>query len=110
MESEIYELVYKIEKDKNDIRLLGNEFFIRNKYRGIIVYKSRKYKLIEKIPIEKIKNINDKYLKIKMIFHNRIYNKSFMFKNCVSLISFSFQINKIIMKIKTLLSQNYLNI
>ena len=50
MEIELYKLVYKIEKEKGDLRLLGEEFFIRNKIKGIMVYKRKKFKLKEKIP------------------------------------------------------------
>ena len=97
MEIELYELVYKIEKEKGDLRLLGEEFFIRNKIKGIMVYKRKKFKLKEKIPFNELKNIKDNELKIEMIFFNKIYNKSYMFKNCISLLKFSFS-NNIIKK------------
>ena len=42
MEVERYELVYKIEKNKTRLRLLGEEFYQRNKSSGHIIYKNKK--------------------------------------------------------------------
>ena len=55
MEIEVYELIYKNEKDNEDIRLLGKDFYKRNKSYGYIIYKNKKFKLQEKINTKLIK-------------------------------------------------------
>ena len=97
MENELYELVYKIEKEGGDLRLLGKDFYIRNEIKGIMVYKGKKFRLKEKIPFNELKNIKDNELKIEMIFYNKINNKSYMLEDCTSLLKFSF-FNNIIKK------------
>ena len=86
MELERYQLVYKIEKNKTRLRLLGEEFYQRNKSSGHIIYKNKKFRLSEKI---ETKNLEEKELKIDMIFYKIINNKSFMFENCDALLKFS---------------------
>ena len=88
---EIYYLKYKIEKYETHVRLLGEEFYIRNKIAGYFIYNNSKYKLQEKI---ETRNIKEDELKIELRFFKRIYNKRFMFKDCNSLIKFSIYKNK----------------
>ena len=83
---EKYELVYKIEKDKEYLRLLGEEFFLLNKASGYFIYKNKLCKLKEKI---EIKNINEKEIKIEIRFYKTLFNKSNMFNDCESLLKFS---------------------
>ena len=83
---EIYKLLYKNEKDKKYTRILGEDFFQRNKITGYFIYNNIKYKLKEKIVI---KNLNEDEIKIEMRFFKIIYNKNSMFKDCTSLIQFS---------------------
>ena len=83
---EKYELVFKVDKKENYIRLLGNQFFIRNKSSGLFIHKNKGFNLIEQIEIKNIKS--DKY-ELSLIFFDNIYNKSQMFKDCNSLLSFS---------------------
>ena len=66
------------------LRILGEEFYKKNKSYGYYVYKNQKLKLEELI---ETKNINEDKFKIKIIFNKIIYDKSYMFKDCVSLIA-----------------------
>ena len=52
---EQYELIYKIEKEKSHIRLLGEEFFNTNYVRGYFIYKKIRFKLKEKLETKNIK-------------------------------------------------------
>ena len=92
---EIYDLVYKIEKDKSHIRILGEEFFKKNKLYGYFIYNNIRFKLKEKI---ETKNIKEEEFKIELRFLIKINNKSKMFKDCISLTKFSFSEPKIIEK------------
>ena len=83
---EQYDLVYKNEKNKNYIRLLGEDFFKRNEVSGYFIYKNVKYKLKDKL---ETKSIKESQINIKLRFFKLIYNKSLMFKDCDSLIKFS---------------------
>jgi len=42
---EIYDLVYKNDKSKDFIRILGNDFFNRNKIAGYFIYNNVRYRL-----------------------------------------------------------------
>ena len=68
------------------LRILGEEFYKKNKSYGYYVCKNQKLKLVELI---ETKNINEDKFKIKIIFNKIIYDKSYMFKDCVSLIELS---------------------
>ena len=86
MEVEKYELIYKIDKNSKELRLLGKSFFQKNKLNGYFIYNNKKIKLIDIIGT---KNIQENEIKIDLVFYNKIYNKSFMFKDCISLLKFS---------------------
>ena len=86
---EKYQLVYKIGKELNNIRLLGKEFFNRNKSTGHFIYKNKKFRLIETF---ETKNIKEDILNIDLIFYKKIINKSYMFKECESLLKFDIHI------------------
>ena len=85
---EIYELEYKVNKDKDYIKLLDDEFINRNRLFGYYIYNKKRFKLEKKI---ETKNISKDKIKIKIIlvFLKKIFNKSNMFKNCEELLSFS---------------------
>ena len=83
---EKYQLVYKIKKNKNCIRLLGNIFFNRNKTSGYFIYNNGKHPLKEKFETRTIKK---EKLKIYLIFHKIITNKSYMFQECEDLLYFN---------------------
>ena len=51
---EKYELTYKIEKNKLNIRLLGANFFQRNKTSGIIIYERKIQNLKETMEIKDV--------------------------------------------------------
>ena len=83
MEVERYRLIYKIDKSKTDLRLLGDKFFERNKGFGNFLYKNRRIKLQEIIAID---NIKEDELQLDLLFYKKIYNKSFIFKDCEKLL------------------------
>ena len=84
MDIESYKLIYKIDKNKDHIRLLGTKFVNRNKMLGYFIYKNKKYPLNDTI---ETKNIQDeKELKINLFFYQKIYNKSCMFRHCDTLL------------------------
>ena len=79
MDAEKYKLIYIVNKKQRYLRLLGEEFFNKNKNSGYFIYKNKKYPLIDKV---EQKNIKGDELKIDIIFYKKIYNKSFMFQDC----------------------------
>ena len=85
----IYTMIYKVEPsnpNNPELLILGDEFVQNNHNKGNLIIKNKKFNLLKnRISIIDIK---DKKLKIKMIFKDNIYNKSYMFNNCKSLLSF----------------------
>ena len=66
MEREIYELLYRINRNERYLQLLGDDFYKRrNKIFGYFIYNKIKVKLVNKI---EIKNIKEEELKLKLIF------------------------------------------
>ena len=74
-------MIYKIEKNKTHLRILGKEFVENNGNKGFLIINNKKFRLKE---IEEIKK-----RKIILMINKNIYNKSCMFKNCNLLESFS---------------------
>ena len=85
METEIYKMVYKINKNMTNLTILGEEFAKNNKNKGKLVIKNKKFRLKNIIKIEDNKKT---IFKIKMILRRNIYNKCSLFKNCDSLLQF----------------------
>ena len=75
---------YQIEKNSNELRILGEEFVINNKNKGILIINNKKHHIKSVISKD---NIEKK--KIKMALNKNIFNKSYMFKSCESLLSIS---------------------
>ena len=86
MEVELYKMKYKIEKNINKFRILGEDFVKNNRNKGSLIINNKKNPLKDIIIIDNIKEN-----KIQMILSKNIYNKSFMFKKCnfLEIISFS---------------------
>jgi len=85
MEKEIYRIIYKVDRNKEQIRILYTDFVKNNKNKGKLIIKNIKYNYKDFIKINGIKSNN---IKIKMIFSHDICNASYMFKNCSSLLEF----------------------
>ena len=86
--TEIYKLIYKNDSSNSlqkNIRILGRNFFEKNKYLGRMIINNKIKPLIDKIPLEDIK---EGKLIIKIIFFQKIKSKSYMFEDCLSLTSF----------------------
>ena len=84
--TEIYKLIYKKDnRFKKYIRILGKNFYRKNKYVGRMIIDNKIKPLKETIKLKDIKK--DKFI-IKIIFFQKIQNKSYMFEDCLSLISF----------------------
>ena len=79
-----------LEKNKDEIRILGGEFVRSNLNKGKLVINNKKYNLKEYI---NIKNVNKDNLKIKMVLNKNIYNKSYMFKDCEMLFELEISTN-----------------
>ena len=76
-------MIYKINKPNEKIRIIGKNFFLRNKNNCKIIIKNE-----EKNLMEFYESINDeKEIKIKIIINNKVVNYSYMFSGCNSLIS-----------------------
>ena len=72
----------KEQQKPGKIQILGKEFVRNNANKGKLIINNRKSCLKSYIDI---KNSKKAILKLKMIFYENSYNKSNMFKNCVSL-------------------------
>ena len=84
MEAGIYQMLYKKEQNAVERNILGKEFVINNRNKGKLIINNRKF------PLENIATYGRiRKNKIKIIFAQNIYNISFMFNNCKSLISFT---------------------
>ncbi len=70
-------------KYKVKIRILGEYFCRNNKNKGKLIINNKKSEIKEFINIE---NINKEQIKIKMLLNNNLYNKSYMFKDCKTLL------------------------
>ena len=90
MKTKIYTMIYKIETsnpNNPELLILGDEFVQNNHNKGNLIIKNKKFNLLKnKITITKIKK---NQLKIKLILKDNIFNKSYMFSNCKSLLSIS---------------------
>ena len=86
MEKVIYKMIYKIEKTKTDgfYKVLGEEFVENNKDKAKLIINNKIYELSEKIRINNLKN--GYFIKVKLIFFNDIFDRSFMFDGCDTLI------------------------
>ena len=89
MEDEEYIMIYKIMKNKKNIRILGENFVRNNKNKGKIIHKNKIYPLLE---LFQLKDFTNNKLKIRLLLKN-CCNKSCMFKDCSSLIKFTFKYN-----------------
>ena len=68
---------------KRKLRILGEHFCRNNKNKGKLIINNKKSEIKEFINIE---NINKEQIKIKMLLNNNLYNKSYMFKDCKTLL------------------------
>ena len=62
---------------------MGENFCRNNKNKGKLIINNKKSEIKEFINIE---NINKEQIKIKMLLNNNLYNKSYMFKDCKTLL------------------------
>ena len=78
-QDEKYRMIYEMNKDGDRIRILGKEFVRNNKNKGKLIYKNKKYPLLEHFQIN---NFTEDKLIIKILLNNDSCNRSFMFKDC----------------------------
>ena len=100
MEFNIQTMLYKKEKNSGDLRILGEYFCRNNKNKGKIIINNKKYYLKEFI---EIKNMKEKRIKIKMLINKNLYDKSYMFKDCESLLELTINDNLDYIKIMKIL-------
>ena len=86
MEVEIYKMRYKISKNIDNLRILGENFVKNNKNKGNIILNNKKVRIKSMLPINNLKQN-----KIKMVLSKNIYNISYLFKDCELLESLSFK-------------------
>ena len=92
MEFKIYNLRYKENTVDKELKFFGEEFIKNNGNKYKVIYHNKMYDLKEKIEVKKTNNEREnKEVKIKLIFHKSIFNNCYMFKDCKSLIQFSFE-------------------
>ena len=82
MKFEKYIMHYEIKENSNNIRILGEEFVRKNKNRGKIIFKDKKFPLIG---LFQIKDIKTATFKIKLLLDKNCTHRSCMFKDCSSL-------------------------
>ena len=87
MELEYCMMKYKIQDLEQGyyLKILGDHFIINNKNKAKLIINNRKSNLSEFI---EIKNLYEEEIKLKMVLNKNIYNKSYMFKDCKSLLHF----------------------
>ena len=84
MEVDIYKMLYKA--SNNDLRILGNIFVKNNKNKGKLIINNKKQKISEFINFISVK---DNEYKIKLLLTKNIHNKSYFFKDCITLLKLS---------------------
>ena len=77
MEVEVFKMIYKKEKAKYNLRIVGEAFKNNNRNKAKIIINNKKYSLDDVLSVEKVRQN-----KILMILSKNIYDKSCMFKNC----------------------------
>ena len=82
-------MTYKIKKEGLPIRILGEKFVMNNKYKAKLIINNKIYDLFDLFPICDLKK-ND-IIKIKMVFIEKFYQRSYMFQNCDSLLIVSYK-------------------
>ena len=76
----------KFGEENDTIRIFGEEFVKNNRNKAVICINNKKYKLGEYLSK---KNFTENTFRIKLIPKDNIYNTSYMFKDCISLIELS---------------------
>ena len=90
MEFNIQTMLYKKENNSEYLRILGEYFCRNNKNKGKLIINNKKYYLKEFI---EIKNMKEKIIKIKMLINKNLYDKSYMFNDCESLLELTINDN-----------------
>ena len=90
MNWEKYTMIYNPKISFNDLWILGKIFVKNNANKGRLIINNKKYNLLEFNPIN---SFNEDKLKISMILNQNISNRSYMFKECKSLIKLSIHDN-----------------
>jgi hypothetical protein len=88
MEGELY--VMKYEMKNPFLTILGHYFVINNRNKAKLIINNKKYNLQE---FYEIKDDDQGQIKLKIFLNKNIYNKSYMFENCETLITISMKDN-----------------
>ena len=78
-------IIYRINRDKTNIRLFGQQFVENNKNNFIMIINNKKYEISEYYDLKEM--ILNKYLIIKLIEIKKINNLSYMFCLCDTLLA-----------------------
>ena len=80
-------LIYKISKEKEKVKIFGEEFVKNNKRNCFLLIDNALYDLMEYFYLND--NVKKKNLKVKLIEENKMDNISYMFCGCEELLSLS---------------------
>ena len=86
MEDERFRMIYKRDKNKSRLNVIGEDFVKNNRNKAKLIINNKKCYLKEFIQIN---NFQKENIKIYMILSRDICNLSYMFKNCESLLDLS---------------------
>ena len=87
MNLERYTMIYNPKISTKELRILGKEFVKNNGNKGKLIINNKKYNLL--VEFNLINNFNINKLKINMVSSQNIFNRSYMFMKCKSLIELS---------------------
>lgn len=93
MEGETFIMIYRMDENKDNIRILGEKFVKNNVNKSKLIINNKKLKLKE---FFKIKDIKEDKLKIKLYLDKDVFNKGYIFKDCDLLLQFSIFYEEII--------------
>jgi len=85
------EIIYKINKYENKVKIFGEDFVKNNSDKFEIIYKNITYKITEYLDAkeeeEEVNNLYYRFVKIKLKGINNVIDMSFMLYKCSSLLS-----------------------
>ena len=91
MEEGVYKLLYDLEiygVDKRKLRVLGEDFVRKNKNKCKLIMNNKKT-LLKDVFNFNLRRIKERIIKLKLLLDKNIFDMSYMFNGCFSLIKIS---------------------
>ena len=91
MEEGVYKLLYDLEidgEDRSELRVLGKDFVRKNKNKFKLIMNNKKTVLKEEFNFNLL-GIKERIIKLKLLLDKNIFDMSYMFNGCFSLIKIS---------------------